>query len=379
MHSRLNARIGAVILAAGRSSRMGEPKQLLRLGGKFLLALTLENVRAARVSDIVLVLGFAAETIAEQVDTAGARIVVNEDYQQGMGSSLGWGLTALDPRMDAALIVLADQPSVRAETLGKIIDQYRQSNAQIVIPTYRGFRGNPVLLDRSVFHEVMALKDDIGCRAIFGNHAGGILKVSVEDVGILLDIDEKGDLAKFERFGLDGDAQVDPAEAANLHGRDLPEGKPTVGDDDELIIVGAEPVAIALAGLGKLLHFTVTIVDPLLRPSDVANADRVFNNLDFSYPQAASRRYVVVASRGRFDEEATEHAISSNVEYIALVASSKRSDEIRHVLKAKGASSGQLTKLHAPAGLDIGAQTPAEIALSILAEIVLARRKAESG
>jgi molybdenum cofactor cytidylyltransferase len=375
MESKQDLRVGAVILAAGQSSRMGEPKQLLSLGGKTLLARTLENVRAARVTDIVLVLGFAAEIIAEQVADERVKVVVNEDYQQGMGVSLRTGLSALAPVTDAALIVLADQPFVRPQTLDEIIDRYQHSSAQIVVPIYQGFRGNPVLLDRSVFHEVMALGGDIGCRAIFGNHVEGILKFDVDDIGILLDIDSKEDFAKFQRFDQNSGDQAALIEAANLHGRDLPEAEEPACDNDELVIVGAGPVAVALTKLGKLLHFTVTIVDPLLQPSDVPNADGVLNTLEFSRPQPSSRRYVIVASRGRFDEEMIEHALRTKIDYVALLANRERAGDIRHGLELKGLTSSELAKFHAPAGLAIGAKTPAEIALSIMAEIVSIKRK----
>ena len=126
---------------------------------------------------------------------------MNEAYGQGMASSLREGLAALDRGIDAALIVLADQPFIRPETFRRIVDQYLCSDAQIVIPTYRGFRGNPVLVDRSVFHEIMSLRGDIGCRAIFGSHLEGIAKVEVEDVGILLDIDDRADFERLRRFG----------------------------------------------------------------------------------------------------------------------------------------------------------------------------------
>jgi molybdenum cofactor cytidylyltransferase len=197
-------RVGAIVLAAGRSTRMGEAKQLLRLGASTVLNKTLENVRAAGVDDVVLVLGFSAETIRQQLPVSvidGLKVVVNQHYEKGMASSLREGLSALDPHPDAALIVLADQPFVRPQTLDQIIDRHRCSNAQIVIPLYKGFRGNPVLLDRSVFPEVMGLDGDVGCRAIFGSHSEGIVKVEVDDEGILLDIDNKDDYERLRRFG----------------------------------------------------------------------------------------------------------------------------------------------------------------------------------
>ena len=127
---------------------------------------------------------------------------------------------------------------------------------------------------------------------------------------------------------------------------------------------------MALAKLAKLLHFTVTVVDPLLRISDLPEADRVLNSLDFSYLPPASALYVVVASRGKFDEEAVEQALHRNSAYVGLVANKKRAQEICRNLELKGEPPEKLAKVRAPAGLDIGAESPEEIALSILAEIV---------
>ena len=377
MRAKRDSRIGAVILAAGMSSRMGEAKQLLRLGGNTVLGQVVENVRGAEVDEIVLVLGHAAETIQESVGIEGLKVAINEDYRQGMGSSLRVGLSALDAGVDAALIVLADQPFVRPATLNQLVDQYQQSDAQILIPMYKGFRGNPVLLDRSVFGEVMALKGDIGCRAIFGNHTEGIVKVPVADIGILLDLDSKEDFERLQNFSQGTADEAALIEAANRGGREIP-GVREIGQERELIIVGSEPVAMALAKLGRLLRFSVTVVDPLLKISDLPEADRFLDSLDFSQLPPASGRYVVVASRGKFDEEAVEQALRADCTYVAVVANRKRAQEIHRRLELKGEAAEKRAKVRAPAGLDIGAETPEEIALSIMAEIVSeSRHKAE--
>ena len=196
-----NARVSAVVLAAGTSTRMGRAKQLLPLGGTTVLAHTLENVRSTGLEEIILVLGASAEAISQQLPPSlleGLKVVVNQAYGQGMASSLREGLCALDQRTDGALIILGDQPFIRPQTLHQIMDEYRRSRAKIVIPSYQGNRGNPVLLDRSVFSEVMALEGDVGCRAIFGNHLEAILKVEVEDKGVLLDIDDQDDYARLK-------------------------------------------------------------------------------------------------------------------------------------------------------------------------------------
>jgi molybdenum cofactor cytidylyltransferase len=197
-----NARVSAVVLAAGASTRMGRAKQLLSLGETTVLTRTIENVRSAGLDDIVLVLGASAEEIRRQLPQSlleGLRIVVNHAYGQGISSSLREGLSNIDSRSDAALIILGDQPFLRPLTLHQIIDRYRGSRAQIVVPTYQGERGNPVLLDRSVFSEAMVLEGDVGCRAIFANHLEGIFKVEVEDMGVLLDLDDPADYERLRQ------------------------------------------------------------------------------------------------------------------------------------------------------------------------------------
>jgi len=381
-----NSRVGAVILAAGKSTRMGEAKQVLRLGEITMLEQTLENVRGAGLDEMVLVLGSSAEAIRQQLPisaSADLNVVVNQRYDQGMASSLRAGLSALDGRMDAALIVLADQPFIRSETFARVVDEYRHSDAQIVIPLYKGFRGNPVLLDRSVFAEVMALEGDIGCRAIFGSHLEGIVKVEVDDAGILLDIDNKDDYERLRRFGQsksEDEEQEDAAliEAATREAPDTPGMEASRTEEashrDELIVAGWGPVARALVKLGQLLNFTVTVVDPLVQFHDLPSGARLLNTLDFFLLREASERYVVVASRGKFDEEAVEQALHARSAYVGLMASDKRGREIRSSLERKGEPADKLAAVRVPAGLDIGAQTPEEIALSIMAEIISQRR-----
>lgn len=378
MQDRARARIGAVVLAAGTSSRMGEAKQLLRVGERTLLQQVIENVRGAGVDEIVLVLGHRAETIQESVRSENVKIVVNQDYREGMGTSLRTGVAALSPEADAAFIVLADQPFVRPETLQRIAEEYRKSDAQIVIPMYKGFRGNPVLLNRSVFPEVMALKGDIGCRAIFGSHADGIVKVAVGDIGILLDVDNREDFERLRSFGSAAIDEKTLLRAADLEGREaLGTAQSTL--KPQLVVVGREPVGIAIAKIGKVMNFAVTLVDPLLSVAEAPEADHVVNSLDFGVLSASPSRYVVVASRGRFDEEAVEQALRVKSAYVALVANKKRAQEIRRNLQSRGETEDNLAKIHAPAGLDIGAETPEEIALSIMAEIVTEIRKKARG
>ncbi|MFQ5839249.1 MAG: NTP transferase domain-containing protein [Candidatus Methylomirabilales bacterium] len=185
--------ISAIILAAGASTRFGRCKQLMRLGDKTMLEHVLHTVSRSAVQDVILVLGAHAEAILHEVQTGGARVVINQAYAEGLSSSLQAGLRMLPTTAEAALIVLADQPFVSPRTLDTLIEEYRRHSPAAVIPVYHGARGNPVLVDRSIFAEIMRVRGDIGCRAIFGSHGENILKVAVDDPGIMRDIDSLED------------------------------------------------------------------------------------------------------------------------------------------------------------------------------------------
>jgi len=118
---RVDSPTSAVIWAAGTSTRMGTVKQLLRLDDRPLLQHVLDSVRASGVKEIVLVLGYAAEAIQREIDAQNARVVINQSFHQGMGTSLKAGLSGVDPQAQAAIIVLADQPFVRPATLDQLI------------------------------------------------------------------------------------------------------------------------------------------------------------------------------------------------------------------------------------------------------------------
>ncbi len=360
-----NSAVSAVVLAAGASKRMGTAKQLLDVGGKTLLQIVLDNLWKSKVSEIIVVLGSSADEIRSQVLLDHVRVVVNEAHEQGMGTSVRAGIAAVDSQSVAALVILADQPFVRPETFDLLIERYREGTARIVIPMFQGFRGNPVVIDRFLFPELLKLAGDVGCRAIFGNHPGEILKVPLDDVGVLLDVDTKADLERFRQIHASGSLGPELLEAADLEGR---------GDRPALVIAGDDKVSKALAQFGSVLDFEVTVVDPLAQLTDFPGATRVLHVLDLARLGSEAGTYVVVASRGRFDEEAVEQALNSDAKYVALVANKKRAREVVERLASTGVPEEKLARLKAPAGLAIGAESPAEIALSVMAEIIADRR-----
>jgi molybdenum cofactor cytidylyltransferase len=366
--------ISGVVLAAGTSSRMGTAKQLLQIDGRPLVQHVLDNVHDSEVGEIVLVLGHCADAIKSQLELHDVTVVLNGNYRQGMGSSLKAGLSSVDPKTEAALMILADQPFVRPVTFDELIAEHARARAEIVIPTFRGFRGNPVLLDRSVFPEVVGLSGDIGCRAIFGEHLDGIVKLPVEDAGVLIDIDQQSDYESLRS----ADSRVKKVralvQAPDLEERELAKNAEAARAKPELVIVGKDAMAMTLAGLARFVGFTVTVVDPLVSAAEMPEVDRVLHTLNFSLLAPNGDRHVVVASRGACDEEAVEQALDVNSSYVALVANRKRGEEVLRGLRVKGTPPEKLASVKVPAGLEIGAEGPEEIALSILMEIVARRR-----
>lgn len=184
--------IAAVVLAAGESSRMGLPKQNLRLRGVPMLQAVLDTIRGTMVDRVVVVLGAHEPEVRKGVDFRGVRVVVNMAHREGMSASIRAGLAEV-PNAEAALIVLGDQPLLDPRTVDALIRAYRSSGSPIVVPVYEGRRGNPVLFDSRLFREVMAVTGDVGAKAVVRAHPREVLEVPVGDQGVVVDIDLPAD------------------------------------------------------------------------------------------------------------------------------------------------------------------------------------------
>ena len=184
--------IGVIILAAGESSRMGRPKQLLSVNGKTLLR---HAIDAARVIDEapVVVLGAHAAAICAEVNGLPVTIIENTDWQSGMGGSLRTGLQALldhSPKTQAAIIMLCDQPRVTGDILRALVEPYRSSASPIVACEYGGVLGVPALFHRTMFQELLALQGAEGARKIIQRYPAQAARVSFPDGAIDLDTPE---------------------------------------------------------------------------------------------------------------------------------------------------------------------------------------------
>lgn len=169
--------ISAIVLAAGEASRFGSQKLVASLGGVPLIRRTVENVLAAPVGEVVVVVGREAEAVRDALAGLRVRFAPNPQYREGMSTSIAAGIRSLGPAARAALIVLGDQPELAPEVVGALIRAYRETGKPIVVPVYAGTRGNPVLFDASIFPELLAVRGDRGGREVVGRDPARVHRV----------------------------------------------------------------------------------------------------------------------------------------------------------------------------------------------------------
>lgn len=205
--------IPAIVLAAGRSSRMGRAKATLPAGdGHTFLTRIVRTFLDADVDDVIVVVGHDADAIAASFAESGlpARFVVNRDYDRGQLSSLLAGLDVIDrPGVTAVLVTLVDVPLVSTSTVRAVIDSYRRTRAPIVRPTSGDRHGHPLLIDRSIFGALRAADPSTGAKPIVRAHATAVGDIALDDEGAFTDIDTEEDYRRMisnpSRFGGDGE------------------------------------------------------------------------------------------------------------------------------------------------------------------------------
>jgi molybdenum cofactor cytidylyltransferase len=193
--------ISGVILAAGKSTRLGRPKQLLELDGEPVFLHTVRSATNSHLDQVVLVLGDHAAEIADTVGDQGQSLVINPEFELGQSTSLKLGLGTIDPEAEAVLFLLGDQPQVSAEIINAVIFQFRKSGGRIVMPSYRGTRSNPVLFSRELFPELAKVTGDQGARSVVRAHYSEVHAVEI-DADPPLDIDTEEDYEKLRKLWL---------------------------------------------------------------------------------------------------------------------------------------------------------------------------------
>jgi molybdenum cofactor cytidylyltransferase len=208
-------KVAAIVLAAGKSSRMRGPNKLLAdVGGRPLVRRVVEQVKASRASPVIVVTGHQQDEIARALSGLDVTLVHNPDFGEGIASSVRAGIAAVPGDADGVLICLGDMPLVSEGMIDALIARFApDAGALIVVPVDGGRRGNPVLWSRRFFPELMSLEGDVGARHLIGRHGEAVAEVAVAGEGAFLDLDTPEALEAFgpgaARGGSAGSAGAD--------------------------------------------------------------------------------------------------------------------------------------------------------------------------
>ena len=185
--------IWSIILAAGESKRMGFPKMLLEFHGKTMIENVIEHVAGSDTDGILVVLGAGMEILSSLVGKYDVKCCYNENYREGMLSSVQCGFRNLPADFEAVMVFQGDQPFIRPTVINTVINEYRSSGRGIVIPVFNGKRGHPLLLDRKYRDQIDLLDPAEGLRSITYLNSGDVHEVETNEPGILRDFDTYDD------------------------------------------------------------------------------------------------------------------------------------------------------------------------------------------
>ncbi len=189
-----NQTIAAVLLAAGASRRMGQPKALLRIGGHYSIDIILANLKQAGCEPIIPVLGNDAQQILEKTTVSEFPFVRNLNPEDGMLSSLKRGIQSLPSNCSGVIWALVDHPFVQIPIYQKLIDLGNEFPQRIIVPQFKGRHGHPVYVGRFLFDELLQAPEAIGANVIFRKHREQIVYLDVEDEGVLGNVNTPDEL-----------------------------------------------------------------------------------------------------------------------------------------------------------------------------------------
>lgn len=203
--------VSTVVLAAGMSTRMGRNKLLLDFRDKPLVVHAVDILLASKVGEVIVVLGHESEKVGEQLEayagqvsngaeTSRVRLVKNPDYRDGLSTSVRTGVQAVSAEAGAIMIYLADQPLIEPDDVDRIIAAFAAAKAEnktIVVPFFKGERGNPVILDATLRDSILGIAGDVGCKGVIKRYPEKVYAVEMENDHVVRDVD---DVQAYERL-----------------------------------------------------------------------------------------------------------------------------------------------------------------------------------
>jgi molybdenum cofactor cytidylyltransferase len=196
MRKNKDSQVSAILLAAGKSERMGQNKLLMPWEGGTVIGRTLDNLLASRVGEVVVVLGSRAQDISEAVGDRDVTLVLNPNYARGMSTSLATGLGMINHGARYILVALGDQALVTPATYDQLIQAAEEGERGIAVPTFRKKRGNPIVLSSKYIAELARAAGDIGGRELLTKYAGDVREVAVRDEGVVVNINTPEEYAR---------------------------------------------------------------------------------------------------------------------------------------------------------------------------------------
>jgi len=188
--------VSAILLAAGKSERMGENKLLLPFGGRTVIQRTLDSLLASRAGEVIVVLGNKAQEINASIGNRRALSVLNPNFAKGMSTSLVTGLGIVNQQARFIIVALGDQPLITTKVYNQLIETALNSDKGIILPVCKGERGNPIIISTKYRAELLAQTGDIGGRELLKAHPGDVLEVPVECEGVVININTKEEYEK---------------------------------------------------------------------------------------------------------------------------------------------------------------------------------------
>ncbi|GAA6621425.1 NTP transferase domain-containing protein [Scytonema sp. NUACC26] len=190
--------IGLILLAAGASTRMGTPKQLLQYQQQSLLRHMVEVAVASVCNPVIVVLGAYADRIRSEIELSNVRIVENHCWSEGMSTSIRSGIEALNEDVDAVVLMLCDQPFVSTQIINQLVNVFWATGGQIVASEYGGVQGVPALFKRTLFAELLTLSGAAGARQVIKQNAREVVSLPFPEG--LFDLDTRDDYEQFQKL-----------------------------------------------------------------------------------------------------------------------------------------------------------------------------------